>query len=113
MNPTQNQPVAVSFAVGGLLTTGVALAAILYPDRLNQAVQVAIIAFGNSVILTAGAVYAMMKSTPSDKPRVEKGTSVEVLDKGQPTGDSVIVQKSPPGSVDVDSSPSPGSMVGG
>lgn len=95
---TNSQPVAVSAAIGGLLSTGVALAAVLWPDRLAPVVQAAIIAFGNSLILTAGAIYAMRGSTPVHNPTLPANTEVKV----QGTTDSVVIQPSPPGPVGVE-----------
>jgi hypothetical protein len=90
---TNNQPVAVSAAIGGVLSTGVALAAVLWPDRLDPVMQAAIIGFGNSVILTAGALFAMHRSTPIANPTLAAGTPVKVAG----SEDSVIIETSPPG----------------
>jgi hypothetical protein len=95
---TSNQPVAISVAIGGVLSTGVALAAVLWPDRLDPVVQALIIAFGNSVILAAGAIYATARSTPVANPTLPSGTSVNV----QGSSDSVVIAPSPPGPTGVE-----------
>jgi hypothetical protein len=90
---TSQQPVLISSAIGGVLSTGVALAAVLWPDRLEPILQAAIIAFGNSVILTAGAIYAFLKSTPVANPTLPPGSVVNV----QGSEDKVEIQPTPPG----------------
>lgn len=87
------QPILISGAIGGVLTTGVALAAVLWPQRLDPLLQAAVIAFGNSVILTAGAIYAMLKSTPVSNPTLPPGSVVNV----QGSEDKVEIQPTPPG----------------
>jgi len=72
----QTQPVALSVAVGGLLSTGVALLAVLWPQRLTPEVQTAIIAFGNAVILTGSIYFARKGSTPIAAPVLTVGTPV-------------------------------------
>lgn len=72
------QPITISVALGGLLTTGVALVAVLVPD-LTQATQIAIIAFGNAVILTGSVIWAQARSTPTAAPVLEAGTRVTVV----------------------------------
>jgi hypothetical protein len=90
---TSHQPVAVSVAIGGLVTTGIALAAVLWPDRLTPELQAVIIAFGNAVILTGASIWAASRSTPVANPTLKAGTSVNVQD----SSDSVIIAPSPPG----------------
>lgn len=99
----QNQPIAISAAIGGVLTTGVALVAVLWPDRLPQVVQVAIIAFGNSVILTAGAIYAWLKSTPVANPTLPIGSIVNV----EGSQDKVEIAANPPGPAAIEGGSSP------
>ena len=85
-----NEPISVSTALGGLLTTGIALLAIFVPD-LTQAAQLAIIAFGNAVILTVVVLYARAKSTPIAKPTLDQGTIVTVVTpEGQPNYQSKV-----------------------
>lgn len=95
------EPVTVSVAVGGVLTTGVALAAVLWPHRLDPALQAAIIAFGNAVILALATLFARARSTPVASPRLPEGSAVRV----EGTDDTVIVKPTPPGPVGVDASP--------
>ena len=73
-----NEPISVSTALGGLLTTGVALIAIFVPG-LTQAAQIAIIAFGNAAILTGVVLYGRANSTPTAAPVLPQGTSVTVV----------------------------------
>ncbi len=75
------EPISLSTALGGLLTTGVALIAIFVPG-LDQSAQIAIIAFGNAVILTAVVLYGRANSTPTAQPRLPEGTRVEVITPG-------------------------------
>jgi hypothetical protein len=76
MSTTDTQPVAVSVAVATVLMTGVTLAAILIPElAANQALQVAIIAFGNALIGLAAAVWARARVTPLAAPKLEPGTT--------------------------------------
>jgi hypothetical protein len=76
MRPNETEPVSLSVAVGGLLSTGVALVAVLWPQRLTPEIQVAIIAFGNAVILTASIYFARKGSTPIAAPVLTEGTAV-------------------------------------
>lgn len=73
-----NQPITISVALGGLLTTGVGLVAVLNPN-LGQATQIAIIAFGNALILTVSVVWAQARSTSTSAPVLEQGTKVTVV----------------------------------
>lgn len=73
-----NEPISVSVALGGLLTTGVALVAIFVPD-LSKEAQIAIIAFGNAAILTVSILWAKARSTPIAAPVLEQGTKVTVV----------------------------------
>jgi hypothetical protein len=90
---TTNQPVAISVAIGGLVTTGIALAAVLWPDRLTPELQAVIIAFANALILTAVSIWAANRSTPVGNPTLPANTEVKV----QGTEDTVVVQPTPPG----------------
>lgn len=77
-------PITLSVALGGLLTTGVSLIAVFNPD-LGQAAQVAIIAFGNALILTVSILWAQAHSTPTANPVLPQGTQVTVTTPaGQP-----------------------------
>jgi hypothetical protein len=79
-----NEPISISTALGGLLTTGIALLAIFLPG-LTQEAQLAIIAFGNAVILTAVVLFARARSTPTANPTLAQGTNVIVTTPpGQP-----------------------------
>ncbi len=75
------EPIGLSTALGGLLTTGVALIAIFVPGLTNEA-QIAIIAFGNAVILTGVILYGRANSTPTANPSLPQGTRVEVITPG-------------------------------
>jgi hypothetical protein len=104
---TQPQPVAISVAIGGILTTGVALAAILF--QLDPILQAAIIAFGNSIILTGSIIYAQRRVTPLSAPRLTSGTEVSVIDaQSKATGDKVVIAPSPPGPIGIEGEPPPG-----
>ena len=76
-----NEPIGLSTALGGLLATGVALVAIFVPG-LTQEAQLAIIAFGNAVILTGVVLYGRANSTPTASPSLPQGTRVEVITPG-------------------------------
>jgi len=76
-----NEPIGLSTALGGLLATGVALVAIFVPG-LTQEAQLAIIAFGNAVILTGVVLYGRANSTPTANPSLPQGTRVEVITPG-------------------------------
>jgi hypothetical protein len=73
-----NEPISVSTALGGLLTTGVALIAIFVPG-LSQEAQLAIIAFGNAVILTGVVLYSRARSTPVSNPVLPENSQVTVV----------------------------------
>lgn len=78
------EPISVSVALGGLLSTGVALVAIFVPN-LEPEAQAAIIAFGNAAILTVSIIWARSKTTPTANPVLPSGTSVTVTTPaGQP-----------------------------
>ena len=87
---TTNEPITLSVALGGLLTTGVALVAVFVP-QFGQAAQIAIIAFGNAAILTASILYARAHSTPTAAPIIPAGTNVTVTTpSGQPNGTATL-----------------------
>lgn len=69
------EPVAISVALGGVLATAVALAALLVPG-LTLELQAAIIAFGNAAILFASIMWARRRSTPTAAPVLPIGTPV-------------------------------------
>lgn len=87
------QPVAVGAAIAGVVSTAVALAAVLWPDRLSPELQAAIIAFANATIVAAAAVWAASRVTPVANPTLPAGTSVSV----QGTEDKVVIAPTPPG----------------
>ena len=58
-----NEPVAVSVALGTVLSTGVALAAVFIPG-LTIETQALVIAFGNAVIGLGVALFARSRVTP-------------------------------------------------
>lgn len=73
-----NSQVTLAAAIGGVLSTGVALAAIFIPG-LTEAAQVALVAFGNSVILTGALIYQLRHSTSNTTPTLGSGTEVKVV----------------------------------
>lgn len=91
------QPITVGAAIAGVVATAVALAAVLWPQRLSPELQAAIIAFANALIVAAAAVWANMKATPVDNPTLPAGANVRV----QGTEDHVIIRPTPPGPVGV------------
>jgi hypothetical protein len=74
----ENEPITLSGALTGVLVTGVALVAIFMPD-LSQAAQVAIVGFGNAVIVLGAIIYARSRSTPISNPVLAQGTEVTVV----------------------------------
>ena len=95
-----NQPVAVSVAIGGVVTTGIALLAIFWPERLTPEVQALVIAFANALILAAVSIWAASRSTPVSNPTLPTGSVVNV----QGSEDKVIIETSPPGPTGVEGS---------
>lgn len=81
------EPVTINVAIGGLISTGVALAALLWPG-LTSALQAAIIAFGNSLVLVVVIIITRMQVTPVSAPQLEAGTEVGVLRGGYATGET-------------------------
>ena len=71
------EPISLSVAIGGLLSTGVALIAIFVPN-LTPETQAVIIAFGNSVILTGSILWARAHSTSLAAPVLTEGSRVTV-----------------------------------
>lgn len=51
------EPVALSVAIGGVLSTGIALLAVFLPG-LTPETQALIIAFGNSLLLAGSVIWA-------------------------------------------------------
>lgn len=78
------EPISIAGATAGVLTTGVALVAIFVPG-LGQAAQLAIIGFGNSLILLGTLVWARRQVTPIAAPQLPIGTPVSTP-SGQPDG---------------------------
>ena len=83
------EPVAISGALGAVLSTGVALVAVFTPG-ITQEMQIAIIAFGNSVIALGVILFARARVTPLSDPMLREGTSVSVTN---PAGEVVAVQR--------------------
>jgi hypothetical protein len=73
-----NEPVSIPVAIGGMLSTAVAMAALLWPERLTPELSLAIIALGNAIIAFGVAVYARARVTPIDSPRLVKNSMVMV-----------------------------------
>lgn len=86
----QNEPVSIPVALGGLLSTGVALAAIFWPDKLTPEVTLAAIALGNAVIAFGVAVFARARVTPINDPHLVTGSNVMVT---TPSGEPIMLQK--------------------
>ena len=85
-----SEPISISTALGGLLTTGIALIAVFVPG-LTQEAQIAIIAFGNAIILTLVVLWARAKSTPVASPTLAAGTTVTVVTpEGQPNRQTTV-----------------------
>ena len=100
-----NQPVAFNVALGGVVSTGVTLAALLWPS-ITVELQIAIVAFANSLIVVIVWYLTQRQVTPINNAQLVSGTPVGIIDEaGKPTGDSVIVQTSPPGSTDIAAQP--------
>lgn len=58
------EPVALSVAIGTVLSSAVALAALFWPDKLTPEVTAGVIVFGNSIIALGVALFARSKVTP-------------------------------------------------
>lgn len=83
------QPVAINVALGTLATTGVALAA--YVLSWTPELAVLVIAFANAVIGVVVWWLTQRQVTPIANPALEQGTSVAVLQDGQPKGYTATV----------------------
>lgn len=102
---TNDQPANIPSALTLVLTTGVSLAALLLPGlQGNVALQVALIAFGNALILLGQAVYLNKRTTSNTTPVLAAGTQVAV----EGTDDVVVVDRTPPGPEGYDRSDPPG-----
>jgi hypothetical protein len=88
-----SQPVPLTIAVASVLSTGVALVAVLWPDRLTVEAQAAIIAFGNSLIALGAAIWLNKTTTAVASPELPAGSTVKVSG----TRDTVEIQPTPPG----------------
>lgn len=86
MSVNETEPVSFSVAVGSVIATGVALAAIIWPQRLTPELQAGIIVFANALIALAVAYFARKGSTPIAAPVLTAGTPVTT-----PTGESALV----------------------
>lgn len=84
-----NEPVSISVALGGVLSTGVALFAVFTPG-LTPETQALIIAFGNSLILTGSVIWARMKVTPISNPTLPTGTAVTVTTPDPAVDDTTV-----------------------
>jgi hypothetical protein len=84
-----NEPVSISIAIGGVLSTGVALAAVFIPN-LDPPTQGLIIAFGNAVILAGSAIWARARSTPVANPTLASGTPVTVVSPDPAVADTRV-----------------------
>lgn len=88
---SQPQPVGVNVLLGTVISTGVTLAALVWPG-LTVALQVAIVGFANSVVALGVWYLTQRQVTPTSSPRLEVGTSVEALQGGKPTGQATTVR---------------------
>jgi hypothetical protein len=82
------EPVAINVALGGVLSTGVALAALLIPG-LSTEIQVALVAFGNAVILLGVVLLTRSQVTPVAAPTLPAGTEVRIQDSEPPATTTV------------------------
>lgn len=82
MSINESEPISVSVALGYVVQTGVTLAALLWPQRLPQDVQVAIISFSGAVIALLVAYFGRKGSTPIANPVLTAGTPVTTPDGG-------------------------------
>lgn len=90
---TVREPVAFTVALGGLLTSGVALVAVFVPG-LTPAMTGAVIVFGNAVILTGSIWYARRQVTPVAAPVLPAGAPV-TTPEGLPAVVAVATTKHP------------------
>lgn len=84
-----NEPISISVALAGVLSTGVALAAVFIPN-LDAPTQALIIAFGNAVLLTASVIFARARSTPVANPTLPVGTPVTVTSPDPAIADAIV-----------------------
>ena len=82
------EPVALSVALGVVLSTTVALAALLWPEKLTPEMTAAIIALGNAIIGLGVAIFARANVTPTAAPILPSGSAVTT-----PEGDPAKVVK--------------------
>ena len=82
------EPVAVSVALGVVLSTFVAFLALLLPDKLTPEMTAAIIALGNAIIGLGVAIFARANVTPTAAPVLPSGSAVTT-----PEGDPAKVVK--------------------
>jgi hypothetical protein len=85
------EPVAISTALGVLLSSLVAWAALILPNGLTPELQVATIALGNAFIGVGVILYGRAKSTPIAAPVVPAGTAVTVVTPGPTPNTTVTV----------------------
>lgn len=90
--PDRPQPVSTAGAISIVLTSGIALLAILWPGYLTPEATAAIVVFGNAVIGLGAIVYAKGKVTPVSSPMLAVGTPVLLPDqvKGETPAASVV-----------------------
>lgn len=88
------QPVAVTAAVRAVLYSLILLGVIQIDEQ-----QLAGIAIALEAVL---GLFVWNAVTTKEAPRLETGAEVEVLDGGQPTGDTVVIQPTPPGPIGVE-----------
>lgn len=74
---TNDQPANIPISAAAVLSTGVALLAIFMPS-LDEAAQIAIIAFGNAVIGLGVALWLNSRTTSTATPVLPAGTEVKV-----------------------------------
>jgi hypothetical protein len=86
-----DRPATVPIALAGVVSTGVALFAILL--NLDPALQTAIIAFGNALIVAGTTIYLNPRVTSVSAPVVPAGTEVAMIG----STDTVTVNPEPPG----------------
>lgn len=86
MRVNETEPVSFTGAIGLVLSTGLTLAAVLWPQRLTPEVQAAILGFGNALIWLGAIYFGRKGSTPIAAPVLTAGTPVTT-----PTGDKALV----------------------
>lgn len=86
-----DRPATIPVALAGVVSTGVALFAILL--SLDPLLQAAIISFGNALIIAGTAIFLNARTTSSSAPVVQPGTEVSMVGKE----DTVVVRPTPPG----------------